>query len=345
MVEARWHEQDAGAMIVIGEQCYTVESNRSFVLRTPTRAGSIMDVRPRGDEREQRAMREPERSTGMEGRDLTNDHRGRVRPSRPGTGRAARPLGRLLLVALGAALLVACGSKNGGVAGSTGGATGGASGSATSTTGAPGTTGGGTADMGTGPQVTCEDQVFTDTDGGPTGLELCSNGAIYRKDAVTCHPRPLSDPDYWSCMYPGDTSPCVQDSDCKGFTSGGACIARGDDQGCACHYDCQTDADCGPGALCRCAPSPIGGNWRLNQCIRAEGCLVDADCPAGERCLLAPLREEYCLDTMVAHCTSPADECSGDADCPPAMTSGIARCEYDGQAGRFLCVEQVNCGP
>ena len=193
--------------------------------------------------------------------------------------------------------------------------------------------------------VSCESESFADTDGAPTGFELCSNGATYRKDAVTCHPRQLSDPDFWACMYPGDTSPCVQDSDCQDFASGGVCLAADADQGCTCHYDCQTDADCGPGALCRCAADPVTASGNLNRCIPAEGCQVDADCPAGERCLLAPLREEYCLDTMVAQCTSPADECSGDADCPPPMISGIARCEYDGQAGRFVCVDQLNCGP
>ncbi len=277
----------------------------------------------------------------MEGRDLRNDHRGRVRPPRPGTGRAARPLGRLLLVALGATLLVACGSKNGGVTGSTGGATGGASGSATSTTGAPGTTGGDTADMGTGPQVTCEDEVFADTDGGPTGFELCSNGATYRKDAVTCHPRPLSDQEDWSCVAPFNGDPCTQDSDCTDFAGSGVCIQLGLDLGCACHNDCQTDADCGAGALCRCAADPVMGNRNLNRCIPAETCQVDADCPAGERCLLALPNGQACDGPEIAHCTSPADECSGDADCPLPDGSGVTPCVYDAQQERFTCLNQI----
>ena len=280
----------------------------------------------------------------MEGRDLGRDHGGRVCPPRPGTGCAAPPRCNPVLAALAAALLAACGSKSGTLAGSSGSSTSRGTDSATSTSVAPGTTGGDTADMGTGPQVICEDEVFADTDGEPTGFEPCSNGATYRKDAVTCHPRPYGVSSF-PCDDPWKMGVCETDSDCQRFPGGGSCYVINDGASCACHYDCQTDADCGPGALCRCAPYPFGGNWRLNQCIRAEDCRVDADCPEGERCLLAPLREEYCLDTVVAHCTSPADECSGDADCPPSTVADFARCEYDGQAGRFVCVDQLNCGP
>ncbi len=222
-----------------------------------------------------------------------------------------------------ALLLGACGSK------ATGGETGGE------------TTQG--ADLGTGGEVTCADVTFADTDGEPTGYEQCSDGAVYRKEAVACHPRPATGET--PCAGPTwAADDCEADADCQAFSGNGSCyFADVDGQSCYCHYDCQTDADCGPGAICRCAADEDG--WRaVNQCVPAYTCTTDADCPGAERCLLRTLKGGGCPGQVgtVAACTSPEDECATQSDCPGPSGTGTD-CRYDPQQARFVCENDTGC--
>ncbi len=200
------------------------------------------------------------------------------------------------------------------------------------------TTGG--TDSATVGDVSCEDLMFADPQGGPTGYEQCSDGGLYRKESVACHLREPTPPWQVACTGPTNAADdCESDDDCQAFPGGGTCyFADVDGLSCYCHYDCQTDADCGPGALCKCATDD--DDWVLNQCIPAYTCNTDDDCPKGERCLLRPPVDGSGSGPVgfVAACTGPDDACVSASDCPTDPSGQETDCRYDPQQTRFVCV-------
>lgn len=168
----------------------------------------------------------------------------------------------------------------------------------------------------------------------PSGFVQCDGGIIHRPQKLEC----LAPVTASSC--PADASDigaCKTDADCteKPFGScqldmifGGVNPAPTDT--CSCVYGCQTDADCDPGSVCRCAGAGLG---LYTECIPAT-CTDDSEC--GEfLCGFAP---DICAPGVFSsQCTTPADECAGDSDClsPP--------CTWDAVQGHWACANAA-CG-
>jgi hypothetical protein len=153
-------------------------------------------------------------------------------------------------------------------------------------------------------------QPILQDDGTPTGYEQCmSDDAVVRVGSATCSdPYPPSHEASCSAGY----GVCSSNADCNDAPYGACGYPADITAVCDCNYGCMTDADCGPGRVCMCAPVDEG-----TLCIEAE-CQTDADCDPGYRCALSPGALWY-GQRASQHCHSAADECLGDADCTDGL--------------------------
>jgi hypothetical protein len=161
-----------------------------------------------------------------------------------------------------------------------------------------------TTDTETGGEQDC--QPILQDDGTPTGFEACmSDDSVIRTSSATC-----SDP-YPPSLGAGcgaGYGVCSSDADCTDAPYGSCGYPSDIIAACHCEYGCATDAECGSGQICMCAPLYQG-----THCIDAD-CQSDADCD-GYRCALS-LGDGWSEIWPSVHCHSAADECQADADCP-----------------------------
>lgn len=165
-----------------------------------------------------------------------------------------------------------------------------------------GTTGGSASD--------CEVLAQLDSN-EPSGIAYCAGDEAWqRRYPVTCVGPGLP--------YPADDE-C--ESNCTGFGMTGTCIRQPGSTIPFCHYDCQSDADCGEG-VCLCATDTLAP---FNQCVGAYSCAEQGDC-AGECGISLGLARQ----PTATVCREEADECAGNADCKPTEV-----CNY--QESGFTC--------
>lgn len=147
-------------------------------------------------------------------------------------------------------------------------------------------------------------------DGTPTGYETCMpDDSVVRTGSVTCtDPTPPSQGSTCSAGY----GECASDDDCTAAPYGACGYIVDVTAACRCEYGCMTDADCGAGQVCMCAPLHDG-----TRCVDAD-CSTDADCDPGYRCTLS-LGVGLDLRWPSVRCHSAADECQSDADCPDGL--------------------------
>jgi hypothetical protein len=169
--------------------------------------------------------------------------------------------------------------------------------------------------------------------GKPTGVEVCANGAVHRREAIEC-PSLLPRADVCPNTDPGGN--CKTDADCKDAPNGYCKANSGfEGPGCGCNYGCTKDADCGDGQICLCG-DPVG------RCVKA-GCRDDKDCGGG--LCNSYGNDEICFDFGFA-CQKPDDTCGGNADCTApefCLLEGESRiCKQDTPCavGRPLRVEE-----
>ena len=157
-------------------------------------------------------------------------------------------------------------------------------------------------------------------DGTPSGIDLCEPRRGWNRiEAVACSP---------SAELPPEDDGCL--SSCMKYGGHGVCRWYLGEP--FCHYECETDEDCGDEGACICA---FDGMHSFNQCVSAR-CTTGADCPSGE-CGL------NCFCDLVSGlvCRAPTDECAGDAQCnPPGYEP---HCTYYGADEAFTCEPWV-CG-
>ena len=274
------------------------------------------------------------------------------------------PVRLSLLLALG--LLGACGDDGGATSSASGTATGGSS--TTDTTGGPASTGT-TADPTTGAStttasgtsttdatssattgdataVTATDPGSSGTTGGdpectplmqgftdppiPSGWVKCGDRLPHRVEAEVCAV-PAS-PSGCNLNEPGQL--CHTNDDCTEFPFG-SCQPTVGILSCGCVYGCETDADCEPGSVCRCAGDVLGPATR---CVPST-CTDDGDCP-GELCQFSQSEGYDCGPQVVnGACTTPNDVCETDAPCdqvPCAFSDGTWQCSLIACGRPFL---------
>ena len=169
-----------------------------------------------------------------------------------------------------------------------------------------------------GGQPTCEPVPLLGGD-EPSGYERCLPiDAVNRVAAVACPPANGE-------LTPGDPEQC---GPCDAFPTGGECV-RGSPVRNFCHYDCSTDADCGPGAACLCA---IEAGAPFNQCVTAT-CTTNDDCEVGCGYSL------YCNEPNALRCRDEAVECLGHGDCPTESQPNNDFCAYKSNPGDWVCLE------
>ena len=199
-----------------------------------------------------------------------------------------------------------------------------------------------------------------------TNLEKCAPGFVHREAALAC-PLPPRDETAAAggagspvtCPIPlkrcAASEECASDLDCD---AGGYCVKLLRfsfdvlDFATTCLYPCQTDSDCFATELCACSPfvQPAGSQIQLGVCRGATQCKVDANCGPGALCSsvlnTAPFGIQLPPSPDGFVCTTPADACRANEDCPPVSSDHCCperRCGYDGGAPRH-CYEQPHCG-
>jgi hypothetical protein len=101
---------------------------------------------------------------------------------------------------------------------------------------------------------------------------------------------------------------------------------------CECVYGCVRDAECGASEICLCG-SAIG------KCVHAA-CATDADCNPGSQCLSYE-HPDGCNGTIEFACSTPADECLSEKDCPTPTGVIPQVCGHDGT--KRICVDVGEC--
>ena len=179
----------------------------------------------------------------------------------------------------------------------------------------------------TGPDPSCMPlmQGFTDKQ-VPSGWVKCGDRLPHRVSAETCVvPATPS-----SCNLDGQ--PCLTNENCVEQPFGTCQQFSVGFMACGCTYGCETDADCAPGTVCRCAGDVLGP---VTRCV-ASGCTDDGDCDAGQVCQFAQSEGYDCgAEVLNGACTTPADLCETDAPCVDTP------CAFDGQ--KWDC-SLVACG-
>jgi hypothetical protein len=174
----------------------------------------------------------------------------------------------------------------------------------------------GSADDGeTGPGVDCVDPTPL-VEGQDTGYQRCASGALHRLAANTCGNKLPRD----GVTCPADVGGCTSDAECTDAPNG-MCHQGGFDGGCSCSYGCTTDSECGDGQICVC------GEF-IGHCAEAT-CKTDSDCDGG---LCTTWVTEPGCGGIAFACSTTADECGGDGDCPQGE-----QCTMEG--GHRVCVD------
>jgi hypothetical protein len=155
--------------------------------------------------------------------------------------------------------------------------------------------------------------------GQDSGLELCGDGAIHRREALACNEelRGTFDP----------TGPEEYNRHLASDEDGGVPDVL--------VPECVTDDDCGEGRACLCAalPSGSGPGVRWTYCVDAE-CHSDADC-GDYRCGLS---RGPCQQTRL-RCFGPDDACRVESDCRGADATCAA-----GEMGYQCITPDGDCG-
>ena len=183
-----------------------------------------------------------------------------------------------------------------------------------STGGTGETTAGESGETGVDPGCVELVQGFTDMD-VPSGWVKCGDKLPHRVSAETCVVPTVPA----TCNLEGEmcktNADCVEQpfGSCQQFSIG--FIA------CGCVYGCETDTDCAPGTVCRCAGDVLGSTTR---CV-PSACTDDGDC-GEEVCQFAQSEGYDCgLEVLGGACTTPNDVCETDAPCIDTP------CAFDGE--------------
>ena len=143
----------------------------------------------------------------------------------------------------------------------------------------------------------------------PSGWEQCGDKLPHRAEALACAVPATPG----TCDPDATIADCHTAADCTARPFG-ACRTFFDmfgDPSCGCTYGCETDADCGPGNVCRCAGDGLGP---YTECI-SSACTDDAAC-AGGRCQFADSYGNGCpVGVNSGACTTPTDSCDSDLQC------------------------------
>ena len=259
-------------------------------------------------------------STGSSGVASTGAATGTGEPTGGGSGSSASSGD-----ASSGALTTGSTGETSGVSASTGGPGGGSTGGSTD----GGSSGGGET---VGPECTQLMQGFVDPP-VPSGWEKCGDLLPHRVSAEACVVP----------ATPGNCDlvdqPCQIDADCKEQAFGSCQKFSVQIIGCGCVYGCETDADCGPGLVCRCAGDVLGP-W--TRCV-ASSCDDDADCE-GELCQFSQSEGNDCgAEVVNGACTTAKDACQSDPPCVDTPCAfGEGKWECSGVAcGRPFVVEAV----
>lgn len=137
----------------------------------------------------------------------------------------------------------------------------------------------------------------------------------------------------------GGSITCASDSDCPPCANGQPDRCHSVPQTlhgpwCICDQ-CNTDQDCGPGAVCVCNQRGWSGAQYQNQCVSAQ-CRVDADCGPGGFCSPS---QGPCGVIQGYYCHTAADKCWSYTDC----TAGNG-CLYSPATGAWGCGPDVCSG-
>jgi hypothetical protein len=177
-----------------------------------------------------------------------------------------------------------------------------------------------TGDTDTGVDPTCVQlmQGFTDPP-IPSGWEKCGDLLPHRVSAEVCEvPATPSNCDL-------DAQPCQTNDDCDAQPFGSCQKFTIQLLACGCVYGCESDADCAPGTVCRCAGDVLGPATR---CVPST-CEDDADC-GDELCQFSQSVGYDCGPEVVnGACTTPNDVCESDPPCvdtPCAFVEGTWQC-------------------
>lgn len=163
-------------------------------------------------------------------------------------------------------------------------------------------------------------QAILGIDETPTGMFVCEHGA-HRVEVVGCGEFPYRDPCESETEGEGEGEVCSSSDECTQFPSGGCRGPYG--RNCRCEYDCSTDEDCGPGAVCLCHFIAPPGIRSGGVCVEAS-CASDDDCRPGELCMLGEVPKEEpdpCVDEadFVLSCVAPGEtHCQAFAGCEVA---------------------------
>lgn len=154
--------------------------------------------------------------------------------------------------------------------------------------------------------------------GQDTGFDVCEAGNLRRREVAEC---PAGMPNPNDC--------------CGGCEPGYVCNTSGE-VACFCQPACRSDSSCEPNEVCLCGE---GGGL----CVQAT-CHTAAECAPGQECTSWD-PTNGCLYVGFA-CSTPADTCAGDLDCPPetplcaVQPDGHRACNPGGCAiGRPFIVE------
>ena len=167
----------------------------------------------------------------------------------------------------------------------------------------------------------------------PSGWEKCGDVLPHRVSAE-------------ACVVPATPSncdladqPCKTNADCKEQPFGSCQKFNIQFIGCGCVYGCESDADCEPGSVCRCAGDVLGP-W--TRCV-ASTCDDDADCK-GELCQFSQSEGYDCgAEVVNGACTTPEDACETDPPCVDTPCAfGEGKWECSGVAcGRPFVVDEA----
>ncbi len=135
----------------------------------------------------------------------------------------------------------------------------------------------------------------------------------------------------YDCRAASQYDECSFHSDCP-ERENGFCRSVGSNI-CRCYYhECLEDTDCAANEACVCYA------WHEHS-ICAKSCRSSDECGEGHKCVIAgqtggcisPSEEEI-LGSQGFRCTSDADECTSDNNCPK-----YDRCVYTEEKGHFSC--------
>jgi hypothetical protein len=174
-----------------------------------------------------------------------------------------------------------------------------------STTGDSTSTGGSSTDTdGPGPECVTLMQGMTDPP-VPSGWVKCGDQLPHRVEPEVC----LVPATPATCQLDGQE--CKTNDDCNELPFGSCQQYNLGLISCGCSYGCETDADCDPGFVCRCAGDILGPTTR---CVESK-CSDDGDC-GDEVCQFSQSQGYDCgPEVLGGACSTPNDLCETDAPC------------------------------